>query len=331
MTARLRPAIILALIIQSTSAIMNANLGAQGPEQEGELLMLETPTGKIGGTLLMPKARGAVPLAVIIPGSGPTDRNGNSPLNPGANNGLKLLAEGLASNGIASLRYDKRGIGASSAAMVSESNLRFDNGADDAAAWVERLRKDPRFSAITIVGHSEGSLLGMLAAQRSSTDGYVSIAGAGRPADKILRDQLSKQLPPDLLASANRALDTLLAGHTVESPPPQLNALFRPSVQPYLISWLKVDPQAEIAKLTIPVLITQGTLDAQVPESEAKLLAAAQPKAKLLVVDGMNHVMKRSAADQASQAKSYSDPTIPIPPELITGISTFIKSVARRK
>ena len=310
---------------------MNANLGAQGPVQDGELLMLETPTGKIGGTLLMPKARGPVPLAVIIPGSGPTDRNGNSPLIPGANNSLKLLAEGLAANGIASLRYDKRGIGASSAAMVSESNLRFDNGADDAAAWVDRLRQDPRFSTITIVGHSEGSLLGMLAARHSATDGYVSIAGAGRPADKILRDQLGRQLPPELLAFANRALDTLLAGHTVDSVPPQLNALFRPSVQPYLISWLKVDPQAEIAKLAIPVLIAQGTLDAQVPESEAKLLAAAQPKAKLLIVDGMNHVMKKTAADQASQAKSYSDPTIPIPPELIDAISSFIKSAPRRK
>jgi pimeloyl-ACP methyl ester carboxylesterase len=279
----------------------------------------------------MPKVRGVVPLAVIIPGSGPTDRNGNSPLIPGANNSLKLLAEGLAAHGIASLRYDKRGIGASSAAMVSESNLRFDTGADDAAAWVDRLRQDPRFSTITIVGHSEGSLLGMLAAQRSPTDGYVSIAGAGRPADKILRDQLSKQLPPELLAFANRALDTLLAGHTVDSVPPQLNAVFRQSVQPYLISWLKVDPQAEIAKLTIPVLITQGSLDAQVPESEAKLLAAAQPKAKLLVVDGMNHVMKKTAADQASQAKSYSDPAIPIPPELIDAIASFIKSVPRHK
>jgi fermentation-respiration switch protein FrsA (DUF1100 family) len=102
-------------------------------------------------------------------------------------------------------------------------------------------------------------------------------------------------------------------------------------VQPYLISWLKVDPQAEIAKLTIPVLITQGSLDAQVPESEAKLLAAAQPKAKLLVVDGMNHVMKKTAADQASQAKSYSDPAIPIPPELIDAIASFIKSVPRHK
>jgi pimeloyl-ACP methyl ester carboxylesterase len=279
----------------------------------------------------MPKASGAVPLAVIIPGSGPTDRKGNSPLIPGANNSLKLLAEGLAAHGIASLRYDKRGIGASAASNINEANLRFDNSADDAAAWVDRLRQDPRFSTITIIGHSEGSLVGLLAAQKSATDGYVSIAGAGRPADKILREQLSKQLPPDLLAYSNRSLDALLAGHKVDSVPPSLMALFRPSVQPYLISWLGVDPQAQIAKLKIPALVTQGTLDAQVPESDAKLLAAAQPKAKLIMIEGMNHVLKRAAPDQASQAKSYGDPTLPVPPELIDGISAFIKTVPRHK
>jgi pimeloyl-ACP methyl ester carboxylesterase len=331
MSTRVWPAVVLTLALQGISVTMNANLGAQGPDQGGELLMLETSTGKIAGTLLMPKATGAVPLAVIIPGSGPTDRNGNSPLIPGANNGLRLLAEGLAAHGIASLRYDKRGVGASAAASLSEAQLRFDNSADDAAAWVDRLRQDPRFSTITIVGHSEGALVGLLAAQKSATDGYVSIAGAGRPADKILREQLSKQLPPDLLAVATRALDKLAAGSLVDSVPRQLLALYRPSVQPYLISWLKINPQTEIAKLTIPVLITQGTLDAQVPESDAKLLAAAQPKAKLIIVDGMNHVMKRAAPDQASQTKSYGDPTLPIPSELIDGISAFIKTVPRHK
>ena len=331
MSPHVRPAVVLALALQGISVTMNANLGAQGPDQGGELLMLETSSGKIAGTLLIPKATGTVPLAVIIAGSGPTDRNGNSPLIPGANNSLKLLAEGLAAHGIASLRYDKRGIGASAAASLSEAQLRFDNSADDAAAWVDRLRHDPRFSTITIVGHSEGALVGLLAAEKSATDAYVSIAGAGRPADKILREQLSKQLPPDLLAVANRALDKLAAGSLVDSVPRQLLALYRPSVQPYLISWLKVNPQTEIAKLTIPVLITQGTLDAQVPESDAKLLAAAQPKARLVIVDGMNHVMKRAAPDQASQAKSYSDPTLPIPSELIDGISAFIKAVPRHK
>ena len=143
---------------------------------------------------------------------------------------LKLLAEGLAERGIASLRYDKRGIAASAKAMVNEADLRFDMYADDAAGWIRRLRSDPRFSSITVVGHSEGSLVGMLATQRGSADGYVSIAGTGRPADKVLREQVGKQLPPDLLAFVNKTLDALLAGRTVDSVPLQLASLFRPSV-----------------------------------------------------------------------------------------------------
>jgi pimeloyl-ACP methyl ester carboxylesterase len=248
---------------------------------------------------------------------------------PGANNSLKYLAEGLADRGIASLRYDKRGIGASRSAMTSEENLRFKMGADDAADWVKMLRADRRFTTITVVGHSEGSLLGMLTAQESPVDGYVSIAGAGRAADKVLREQLGKQLPPPLLAEANAALDTLLAGHTIAAPPQALLALFRPSVQPYLISWLTVDPQAEIAKLTIPVLLLQGTLDAQVTVSDAQLLAKAQPKAKLVILDGMNHVFKNVPPDAASQKNAYSDPKIPDNPTLIADIADFVKSVPR--
>jgi len=296
-----------------------------------DTITLDTPTGKIAGTLLVPATTGRMPLVVIIAGSGPTDRNGNSPLLPGANNSLKLLAEGLAERGIASLRYDKRGVAASATAMVSEANLRFDTYADDAAAWIRRLRSDARFSTITVVGHSEGSLLGMLATQRGAADGYVSIAGAGRAADKILREQLGKQLPPDLLAFSNKGLDALLAGHTVDSVPPPLLSLFRPSVQPYMISWLRVDPQVEITRLGVPALIVQGTLDAQVPVGDAQLLAKAEPKAKLLVIEGMNHVFKRVASDQAAQLASYSDPNLPDAPELIDGIATFVKSVPRRK
>ena len=319
----LTPLVVAALAISTT--------GPAPVPAPSDTITLVTPTGALGGTLLTPAGSGPFPLVVIIPGSGPTDRDGNSPLIPGANNSIKLLAEGLATRGIASLRYDKRGIGASRAAIASEADMRFPMGADDAAAWVTKLRADPRFSTVTIVGHSEGSLLGMLATQHAAVDGYVSIAGAGRAADKVLREQLGKQLPPPLLAEANATLDTLLAGHTVAAPPQALASLFRPSVQPYMISWLKVDPQAEVARLTIPVLIAQGTLDAQVPPSDAELLAHAQPKAKTLLVDGMNHVLKRVPADPASQQKSYSDPSIPVAPELIDGIASFVKSVPRHR
>jgi hypothetical protein len=271
-----------------------------------------------------------MPIVVIVAGSGPTDRDGNSILLPGANNSLKLLAEGLAANGIASLRYDKRGVGESKAALLSESDLRFDTYADDAAAWVRRLRSDDRFSSITILGHSEGSLLGMLAAQSSDVDAYVSVAGAGRGADKILREQLSRQLPPDLLDAANKTLDTLLAGHATQDFPPQLAALFRPSVQPYLVSWLRVDPQVEIARLSVPVLVVQGTLDGQIPPHDAELLVNAHPGAKLVMIEGMNHVFKCVPTDVTAQQASYSDPTIPVAGELVDVVSSFVSLIARK-
>jgi len=321
---------ITALTLLVAASIMTPT-DARVASTASDTVALDTPTGKIAGTLLVPAGTTPVPLVVIIAGSGPTDRDGNSPLLPGANNSLRLLAEGLADRGIASLRYDKRGMGGSAKAMVSEAALRFDMYADDAAGWITLLRKNPRFSTITVVGHSEGSLLGMLAVQRANADGYVSVAGAGRAADKVLREQFGKQLPPDLLAFSNKALDALLAGHTVDSVPPPLAAVFRPSVQPYLISWLKVDPQIEIARLATPVLIVQGTLDGQVPPSDAQLLAHAQPKAQLLMIEGMNHVFKRVAPDPATQQKSYSDPSIPVAPELIDGIATFVKTVPRHR
>lgn len=313
------PFALLALVAAQITATVN------------DTITLDTPTGKIAGTLVVPASSKPVPLVVIIAGSGPTNRDGNSPLLPGANNSLKMLAEGLRDRGIATLRYDKRGIAESVKAGVSESALRFDMLADDAAGWVRKLRPDSRFSTITVLGHSEGSLLGMLATERAQADAFVSVAGAGRPASAVLREQLGRQLPPDLLAFSNRALDALIAGRTVDSVPPALNVLFRPSVQPYLISWLPLDPAALVKALAVPVLIAQGSADIQVSVRDAELLAAAQPKAKLVVVTGMNHVFKTPAgSDPASQQASYSDPSLPVARELIEAVAGFVQAVPRR-
>jgi pimeloyl-ACP methyl ester carboxylesterase len=249
---------------------------------------------------------------------------------PGENNSLRMLAEALATRGIASVRYDKRGIGASRAAMGSEADLRFEMFADDAAAWAKELRADPRFSSVTVAGHSEGSLLGMLATQRAHADAYVSIAGVGRRADQVLHDQLVAGAPAPLVAEADRAMALLVAGKTADSVSPALAALFRPSVQPYIISWFRYDPSVELRKLGVPVLIAQGTTDIQVAVKDARLLAAADPKATLVIIDGMNHVLKMVPADQAAQVKSYSDPALPVAPQLIAAITTFVSGVRRR-
>jgi pimeloyl-ACP methyl ester carboxylesterase len=289
-----------------------------------EPAQLVTPSGTLHGTLLAPAAAKPVPVVLLIAGSGPTDRNGNSRILPGANNSLKMLAEALAARGIASLRYDKRGIGESSAGAPAEKDLRFETYVDDAAAWAAQLKKDARLSRVIIAGHSEGALIGTIAAQRGGASAFVSIAGVSRPADAVLRGQLAGKLPPDLQAANEKILAALKSGKTVEDVPPSLVALYRSSVQPYLISWFRYDPAAEIKKLTIPVLIVQGTTDIQVGVDDARALAAAKPSARLQIVEGMNHLMKRVEADRNKQIASYSDPTLPIDARAVDAIAAFI-------
>ncbi|HLM02471.1 MAG TPA: hypothetical protein VK400_15575, partial [Pyrinomonadaceae bacterium] len=178
-------------------------------------------------------------------------------------------------------------------------------------------------------GHSEGSLIGMAAAQKMRANAFISIAGAGRPVDRILLEQLKAQLPPDLMKTAEDIINQLAAGKTVESVPPPLNTVFRPSVQPYMMSWLRYDPAKEIAKLTIPVLITQGTTDIQATAQDVKLLATASPSAKVLVIEGMNHVLKAVPDDRDKQIASYSDSSLPIMPELVDEISRFVRKARK--
>lgn len=294
-------------------------------------ITLETPTGAIEGSLVVPTGTGRHPVVLIIAGSGPTDRNGNSPVPVAPGKTLdtdtyKLLAQDLATNGIASLRYDKRGVAASAKAMagMKEDDLRFDMGVDDAAAWISKLRADPRFTKVVILGHSEGSLVGMVAAQRAHADGFVSLEGAGRPAADILREQLTAGgVPP---AMFEPILDSLAAGKAVASTPPALASVFRASVQPYMISWFKYDPAAELKKLPYATLVVQGTNDVQVTAKDAELLAAA-PGAKLLTIDGMTHVLKLGPADKAAQlATVYSNPGIPVAPALVSAIVQYVRA-----
>jgi fermentation-respiration switch protein FrsA (DUF1100 family) len=155
-------------------------------------------------------------------------------------------------------------------------------------------------------------------------DGFVSIAGAGRPAQQILVEQLKLQLTPELLKQAEEILNLLAVGKTISSVPPALNLLFRPSVQPYMISWLRYNPAKEIAALTMPALIIQGTTDVQISVEDAKHLATARPTAKLLIIEGMNHILKQVLRDAEKQVASYSDPTLPVIPSLINEISRFV-------
>ncbi len=221
-------------------------LGAETRAPQSSDVRLQTMSGVLHGTMLVPAGEAKVPVVLLIAGSGPTDRDGNLGMLPGKNNGFRMLAEALAAEGIASVRYDKRGIAASADAGQKEADLRFDTYVADARGWVAQLKRDKRFSSVVVAGHSEGSLIGILAA--SAADGLISISGPSTPAGTGLREQLRAQLPPDLLKENERILTSLEAGKPVADVPGQLFVLYRPSVQPYLISWMKYDPSAEIAK-----------------------------------------------------------------------------------
>jgi hypothetical protein len=310
----------------SASALLAAS-AAQAADRE---VTIDGGKAPLHGSLTHPdgglKSSAAV---LIISGSGPTDRNSDSTV-PGVKPAtLRLLAEGLAQQGVASLRFDKRGIAASAAAGGSEKDLRFNTFVDDAVAWGRFLATQPGVRCIVIAGHSEGSLIGMLAAQQIPVCGFISIAGAGRPIAVVLREQLAAQLPAETLKQVDAVLAELSGGREVPAVP-ATDPLFRPSVQPYLISWLPLDPAQEIKKVKAPVLILQGERDIQVSMDDAKALAAARPNDRFLVLPGVNHVLKDAPADRAGNIATYADPALPLDPHVTEAIVSFTKAAAPR-
>ncbi len=275
------------------------------------------------GTLLLPDGAGPHPTLILLPGSGPVDRDGNL---PGlVNNSLRLLAEGLAERGVATLRADKRGVGASHAAAPDEASLRLDTYVDDTIHWMRALIDDLAIARVGLLGHSEGALIATLAAQRVTLDRLVLVAGAGSPAGPaILRQLAAGGTPPELVVAARGIIARLLRGEAVAQVPPELAGLFRLSVQPYLTSWLLRDPAAELAAIRGPVLVVQGAADLQIQLSDARLLAASRPGAGLLLVPAMNHVLKAPVEGRAANLAAYADPDLPLAAGLVEGIVRFV-------
>ncbi|MBV8648755.1 alpha/beta fold hydrolase [Paludibacterium sp.] len=299
-------------------------LPAKGYESAIELA---TATGLLRGTLMSPPSGLCAQVVLIIAGSGPTDRDGNNPLLPGNNDCLKMLANELAIAGIASVRYDKRGVGGS--VRVDEAALTFDDFVQDAADWLALLRREGRFDQVIVAGHSEGSLIGMLAAERAAADGLVSIAGLAERASNVLRWQLAGKLPAALARRNVAILQALERGERVDDVPPGLMALYRPSVQPYLISWFKRVPAEVFARLAMPCLVLQGDADLQVGCDQAMALRAANPAADWAVIEGMNHVLKIVADDPQSNFAAYGDPNLPIAPGLVEALLRYLNALSR--
>lgn len=289
-------------------------------------MVLQTPLMNVFGTFVFPENISSFPCVLIIPGSGPTDRDGNSIMLPGKNNSLKLLADSLANHGIASLRYDKRGVGKSRSEAFSEVSIRFDDYVHDAGLWLNLLNENDSIEKLGIIGHSEGSLIGMIAAHRAPVDFFISLNGGGMRADSIIIQQLKSQ-PKSIQLHVSKILSELVAGRLVDSIPAALTSLFRPTVQPYLISWFHHDPGVEISRFNIPVLIIQGTSDLQVDPENAVRLKAAHPPARLLKIKNMNHVLKITGDDPVQNINAYSNPDLPVPKILIKTIVAFIENV----
>ena len=278
----------------------------------------------LNGTLYTPlKQNNATKLVILIAGSGPTNRDGNQ---IGlTNNSLKLLAESLVNNGIAVYSYDKRIFARMASGKLDEASLTFDNFIDDAKAVILYFKNQKKYHSITVAGHSEGALIGMVAAN-GNADAYISIAGAGRPIDEVLLEQIEKQAP-FLKEEVEKNLATLKNGNTFELKNQMLASLFRASVQPYMISWIKYNPQNEIKKLQIPSLLINGDKDIQVSVQDAQLLQQAKPNAQLHIIPNMNHIFKVIKGDDMENKASYTNPELPICVELTSIITTFIRSL----
>lgn len=303
--------------------VLAATLLASGPIETA--VTLPARPAPLHGTLLAPEGTSRA-VAVILPGSGPTDRDGNSPQMGLSAQPYRLLAEGLAGQGIDTVRIDKRGIGESAAAGPAEADLRITDYVEDARAWAAEAASRTGQPCAWLIGHSEGALIALAAADghEDSICGLVLLSGAGRPAGVILREQLGPQLPEPMKTEAFHALSELEAGRTVSDTPPALAALFRPSVQPYLISWLALDPAALIAAWHGPAMIGQGTTDIQITTTDMFALAIARPDAQLVVWEGANHVLKTAPAERAANIATYSDPTLPLAPGIVDDVAGFI-------
>lgn len=276
----------------------------------------------VTGSLLTPSSIENPPLVILIQGSGPTDRNGNQSFMK--NDSFKKLARELAANGIASFRYDKR-IFEMSNLGITEEEIRFDDFIADASSVLEYFGGQDHFGKKVVLGHSQGSLVGMISA-RNRADAFISIAGAGHPIDALIVNQLKQQMP-GLDEQARESFEELRKKGSTSNYNPALASIFKPGLQAFMLSWLKYDPAEEISKLDIPVLVLNGTEDLQVSQEEAEKLKESLPRARIVILENMNHVFREIAGDDLENSKSYNEPRRPLHPDLVPTLENFIHSL----
>jgi len=330
-----RPIVDLVLTIQDnqiagiTQQTITADKNDPVELESTDNIWIDNSFGTVYGTLLMPdtaKFTGKLPVVLLIAGSGPTDRN----MNQGASlrsNSFLMLARALAANGIASVRYDKRSVRKSVSTQVQE-DVKLDDFINDASAFINLLKGDPRFSKVIVAGHSEGATIGIYAAMYTAPAAYISLSGPGSDIGTLLKKQLKSRLSSAEYKTALEILDSLKAGKLYHKHLPEtLAPVFTLPVQPFIISSLDYNPAAKIAQLKQPVLIVSGTTDLQVGVEEAKQLKVAKPDAKLVVITGMNHVLKTAVKDMGLNLKTYNAPDLPLHAALAPAVINFIKQL----
>ena len=289
------------------------------------------PSGPLKGTMLSPPTgHGAVVL--IVPGSGPTDRDGNSPGGVLAAP-YRLLAEALVARGVTTVRIDKRGLAGSAAATPDGNAVTINDYVSDVHAWTAVIRKLTSASCIWLLGHSEGGLVAMVAAKNQpDICGLLLVSTAGRRMGDVLREQL-KANPANapLLDQALPAIADLEAGKRVDTAnmPAPLLRLFNPKVQGFLISDFSYDPGQVLKGYSKPVLILQGLRDMQVHETDANILKEADSRATLTFLPDVNHVLKSvNSDDRRANFATYSDASLPLAPGVVSAISDFLTANA---
>ncbi len=306
-----------------------------------EELVAPGPMGALKGTLTLPSEHGPLPtktpVFLIVPGSGPTDRDGNSPLGIAAAP-YRLLAEALATRGYPSVRIDKRGMFGSVGAESDPNDVTITGYGEDLSAWAnaiqERLPADGGPRCVIPIGHSEGGLVALAAMARlPDACALILIASIGRPLDEVLREQLrANPANAPFLAEAETTLAALKRGERVDAGAMQaaLRPLFAPDVQGFLIDAMSYDPVELAAQVKVPVLVVQGTRDLQVSVADAHNLAGAAPDATLALVPDVNHVLKIVASDDPSaNLATYANPDLPIASEVVDAVTTFVEGIAR--
>lgn len=316
--------LILTVLLTAQARAFQTAIADKDSAYTEKEVTLDSSSNTLYGSLVVPVADTVLPVILIIPNAGPTDRNGNHPYGLSTDS-YKMLSRDLAAKGIATLRYDKRGVGRSTPALIEEGLLSTGMYVADGEKWVQFLRKDRRFSRVIVLGHGEGALIGTLVANFQRADGFISLQGAGVRADSLIIDQITAHSPA--LGDTARSI----ISHIMKDEPFYVNrdleALLRPSVTRYLKSWFSLSPVIEISLLRCPVAVIHGNTDLQVPVSQAKALASAKPGIKLVVVNQMNHVLKDAPPDFDPNLATYKNPGLPLSQGLVPAITSFVQSL----